>query len=193
MTASLRMILGVALITILALAAFAAPIPERAADAGWQAYERGDYASALAAYEIAAKKGDRLAQFNLGVMLLRGEGKPVDLKSGIGWLTKAADAGMVRPRGAAGRRRRRGASKGRRAAPRGVWQRAALGGGFLLRADSRRAANACLTPGRRRRRPAGARRDCGSQPTTPLSRHPRRSARRTGARHAFAAPHDLHC
>jgi TPR repeat protein len=95
MTASLRMILGAVLIAILALAALAAPIPDRAADAGWQAYQRGDYASALAAFEIAAKKGDRLAQFNLGVMLLRGEGKPVDLNTGIVWLTKAADAGMV--------------------------------------------------------------------------------------------------
>ncbi|TMH61725.1 MAG: sel1 repeat family protein, partial [Betaproteobacteria bacterium] len=95
MTASLRKIVGAALIASLALAVFATPVPDPAANAGWQAYERGDYASALAAYEAAAKKGDRLAQFNLGVMLLRGEGKPVDLNSGIAWLTKAADAGMV--------------------------------------------------------------------------------------------------
>src|SRR5512132_1446436 len=91
LTASLRMILGVVLTAILALAALAAPIPDRAGDTGFQAYQRGDYASALAAYEAAARNGDRLAQFNLGVMLLRGEGKPVDLNSGIAWLTKAAD------------------------------------------------------------------------------------------------------
>ena len=66
-----------------------------AADAGWRAYQRGDYASALARYEDAAKNGDRLAQFNLAMMLLRGDGRSVDLDTGVFWLTKAADAGMA--------------------------------------------------------------------------------------------------
>ena len=72
-----------------------AATPDPSAGAGWQAYRRGDYAEAFTAYEAAARKGDRLAQFNLAMMLLRGEGKPVDLAAGVEWLTKSADAGMA--------------------------------------------------------------------------------------------------
>jgi len=60
----------------LALAAVAAT---SGTDAGWQAYRGGDYAAARMIYEQAATKGDRLAQFNLAMMLLRGEGGGTDL------------------------------------------------------------------------------------------------------------------
>jgi len=39
---------------------------------GWLAYQRGDFAAARAAYEHDAQLGDRLAQFNLATMMLRG-------------------------------------------------------------------------------------------------------------------------
>ena len=68
---------------------------EPSAGAAWQAYRRGDYAQAFAAYEAAARNGDRLAQFNLAMMLLRGEGKPIDLAVAVEWLGKSADAGMA--------------------------------------------------------------------------------------------------
>ena len=75
----------------LAATALATSTPE----SGWQAYTRGDYAQALAAYEAAARRGDRLAQFNMAMMLLRGEGRAADIDGAIGWLTRSADAGMA--------------------------------------------------------------------------------------------------
>jgi TPR repeat protein len=47
-----------------------------AADPGWLAYERGDYVAARSLYDTAARGGDRLAQYNLAMMLVRGEGGP---------------------------------------------------------------------------------------------------------------------
>ncbi|MCU0804466.1 MAG: sel1 repeat family protein [Burkholderiales bacterium] len=48
--------------------------PDAAArDEGWHAYERGDFAQAARAYEAGAKRGERLAQYNYAMMILRGE------------------------------------------------------------------------------------------------------------------------
>src|SRR5215475_7395255 len=63
-------------------------------DAGWQAYRGGDYAAARLIYEQGAAKGDRLAQFNLAMMLLRGEGGGADIDQAVAWLRKAAEAGQ---------------------------------------------------------------------------------------------------
>ena len=65
-----------------------------AEDAGWRAYQRGDYGAARAYYQSAARNGDRLAQYNVAMMMLRGEGGGEDLDGGVGWLKKAAEAGM---------------------------------------------------------------------------------------------------
>jgi len=62
---------------------------------GWLAYQRGDFAAARGAYEHDAQLGDRLAQFNLATMLLRGEGGAADPEKGVDWLRKAAEAGMA--------------------------------------------------------------------------------------------------
>ena len=84
---------GAVLLTICAAGA-AAP----ATDAGWQAYGRGDYAAALKIYEQAAAAGDRLAQFNLAMMLLRGDGGRADADGGVVWLRKAAERRACRRR-----------------------------------------------------------------------------------------------
>src|SRR5215813_9707440 len=85
---------AVTLATVFATGSLAAPSVEPTSDAAWKAYGRGDYAAALASYEAAAEKGDRLAQFNVAMMLLRGEGKPTDVSGGIAWLTRSANGGM---------------------------------------------------------------------------------------------------
>ncbi|MBX3169102.1 MAG: sel1 repeat family protein [Candidatus Eremiobacteraeota bacterium] len=41
-------------------------------------------------YFLAAEQNEQTAQYNLGLMLLRGEGGPVHTPEGIGWLEKAA-------------------------------------------------------------------------------------------------------
>jgi len=78
---------------LLAVACIAGPTS--AADAGWRAYDRGDYVAARILYDAAARAGDRLAQYNFAMMLIRGEGGPADTEAGIAWLTKAAEAGMA--------------------------------------------------------------------------------------------------
>ena len=78
-------------------AAFAAivalsPHPARAEDAGWRAYDRGDLMAAAHAYAAGAKRGERLAQYNYAMMILRAEtqGTPAEA---LVWLRKSADQG----------------------------------------------------------------------------------------------------
>ncbi len=69
--------------------------PAWAADfeAGWQAYKRGDYATALKEFRALAEQGDADAQFNLGVMYAEGRGVPKDYVQAYMWLSLAAAQG----------------------------------------------------------------------------------------------------
>jgi uncharacterized protein len=81
---------------LLVLAGAVFPVAAAPVDAaGWQAYARGDYVAARSLFEEKARADDRLAQYNLAMMLLRGEGGASDPEAGARWLRKAADAGMV--------------------------------------------------------------------------------------------------
>lgn len=73
---------------VLALAAFAA----FAEDAGWRAYERGDFATAAREYRAGAERGERLAQFNYATMILRGE-TPGSAETALAWLAQSAAQG----------------------------------------------------------------------------------------------------
>lgn len=53
------------------------------------AYERGDYPVALAEFERLARLGNARAQYNLGLMLVQGEGTARDLQRAFGWLEAA--------------------------------------------------------------------------------------------------------
>ncbi|MPW18923.1 sel1 repeat family protein [Paraburkholderia sp. CNPSo 3157] len=57
-------------------------------------YNAGNFTSALAEFRKAAQRGSRLAEFNYAMMLLNGEGGPVNVEEGKKWLRKAADANM---------------------------------------------------------------------------------------------------
>jgi TPR repeat protein len=57
-------------------------------------YNAGNLAAALTEFRGAAERGSRLAQFNYAMMLLNGEGTPVNVDEGKKWLRKAADANM---------------------------------------------------------------------------------------------------
>lgn len=52
-----------------------------------------DEAEAVRWYTKAAERGDAEAQYNLGLMVLIGEGTEKDLKKGIGWMEQAAANG----------------------------------------------------------------------------------------------------
>ncbi len=61
--------------------------------AGISAYERGDYATALAEFRRAAEQGSVVAQVNLAAMYYKGQGVPQDDAEAAKWYRKAADQG----------------------------------------------------------------------------------------------------
>ncbi|MCU0896594.1 MAG: sel1 repeat family protein [Burkholderiales bacterium] len=63
--------------------------PAAAQDAGWHAYDRGDFAAAAQAYEAGAKRGERLAQYNYAMMILRKEA-PGSAEQALGLIRDAA-------------------------------------------------------------------------------------------------------
>jgi TPR repeat protein len=63
--------------------------------AGLQAYERKDYATALKEWQPLAEKGDANAQYNLGLLYAQGAGVPQDLQQAAAWYSKAAEQGVA--------------------------------------------------------------------------------------------------
>ena len=60
---------------------------------GVDAYESGDYATALREWTPLAEQGNADAQVNLGVMYRKGEGVPQNDKTAVKWYTLAAEQG----------------------------------------------------------------------------------------------------
>ena len=68
--------------------------PSEASDSAAALMARGDFAGAASAFEITANAGNAVAQNNLGVLLLRGKGRPRDPQAAHGWFDKAAAQGL---------------------------------------------------------------------------------------------------
>ncbi|CAN1510308.1 Sel1-like repeat [Paracoccaceae bacterium] len=62
-------------------------------DVGLEAYEVGDYATALREWTPLAEQGDMWAQKNLGIMYEYGQGVPQDYAEAVKWYRLAADQG----------------------------------------------------------------------------------------------------
>jgi len=77
----------------MALIAAPACAQEDPVKAGVEAYERGDYRTAVERWRGAAEKGSADAQFNLGQAYKLGRGVPVDLHQAEQWYGKAARQG----------------------------------------------------------------------------------------------------
>jgi TPR repeat protein len=60
---------------------------------GYADYQRKDYASAVAKWQVVAETGDRDAQSLLGLMHFAGQGTPQSYPNAIIWLRKAASQG----------------------------------------------------------------------------------------------------
>ena len=63
---------------------------------GWEAYDRGDYETALTEWLIDAEQGDMLAQYNLGVMYANGWGVLENDAEAVRWYRLAADQGNAK-------------------------------------------------------------------------------------------------
>ena len=61
--------------------------------AGFDAFKKGDYETALKIYRAAAEQGDINAQFHLGGMYLKGQGVTQDYKQTVKWWRLAAEQG----------------------------------------------------------------------------------------------------
>jgi len=82
-----------ALIALLLLVAF----PARANfQAALDAYNAGDYETAYREWLPLAEKNSPAAQFNIGLMFERGEGREQDFKPAIKWYLRAAENGFGR-------------------------------------------------------------------------------------------------
>ncbi|HSL06224.1 MAG TPA: tetratricopeptide repeat protein [Nitrospiraceae bacterium] len=64
--------------------------------AGMEANNRGDYATALREWRPLAEQGDALAQYNLGVLYRKGRGVPQDDVQARQWYEKAAVQGLAK-------------------------------------------------------------------------------------------------
>ena len=68
----------------------ALPAAAQTFDATVEAYERGDYATALAGFQNYAAQGNAAAQSILGLMYANGEGVPEDDVTAYAWINIAA-------------------------------------------------------------------------------------------------------
>jgi hypothetical protein len=62
---------------------------------GYEAYKRGDYATALREFRPLAEQGDVVVQNLLGFMYDNGKGVPKDYAAAMKWYRKAAEQGDV--------------------------------------------------------------------------------------------------
>lgn len=82
------------LISLLLLLLAAAPV-HADFNAAVSAYDRGDFAAAADGFERLARLGNPRAQYNLGLMLVQGQGRPRDLQGAYDWLEAARGNGDV--------------------------------------------------------------------------------------------------
>lgn len=73
----------------------ATPLAAQSVRAGILAWQRADYAAAVAIWRPLAEKGDADAAFNLGQAYRLGRGVKTDLAAAQSWLEKAASAGHL--------------------------------------------------------------------------------------------------
>src|SRR3954463_9319086 len=83
------------LVTAALVVALSAPASAQSVKAGIEAWQRADYAAAVAIWRPLAEKGDADAAFNLGQAYRLGRGVPTNLAAAKTWLERAADKGHV--------------------------------------------------------------------------------------------------
>jgi TPR repeat protein len=74
-----------------AVALSAPALAQTTFDQGVAAYDRGDFAAALATFRSLAEQGDPIAQYNLGIMYDRGTGVLENDAEALKWYRLAAD------------------------------------------------------------------------------------------------------
>ena len=83
------------LVAAVLAAMVAAPLSAQSVKAGIDAWQRADYAGAVAVWRPLAEKGDADAQFNLGQAYRLGRGVPLNLGAAKTWFERAARSGHL--------------------------------------------------------------------------------------------------
>ncbi len=83
------------LVAAAALILGASPVSAQSVKAGIDAWQRSDYAGAVAIWRPIAEKGDADAEFNLGQAYRLGRGVPINLAAAKTWFERAAAQGHV--------------------------------------------------------------------------------------------------
>jgi cell division septation protein DedD len=83
------------LVAAVLLAVTGTPISAQSVKAGIEAWQRADYAGAVAIWRSLAEAGDADAQFNLGQAYRMGRGVPINLALAKSWFERAADKGHL--------------------------------------------------------------------------------------------------
>lgn len=83
------------LVAAACIGALSAPASAQSVKAGIEAWQRSDYAAAVAIWRPLAEKGDADAQFNLGQAYRLGKGVPLNLGAAQTWFERAASSGHV--------------------------------------------------------------------------------------------------
>ena len=94
MSAERPMPLRFPIVLVLSIVCFAAPAWADF-EAGGDAYNRGDYATALREWRPFAEQGDAQSQYNLGWLYFYGRGMPQDYAQARQWYEKAAAQGLA--------------------------------------------------------------------------------------------------
>ena len=99
-------------------------------NAGYTAYEKNDYATALKEWLPAAKKGDPYAQHMLGFLYAHGRGVVIDPAKAVAWWEKAARQGFAPAQFTLGMLYRRGLGLKRDLAKASTWIGRAADAGY---------------------------------------------------------------
>jgi hypothetical protein len=83
------------LVAAACIALLSAPVSAQSVKAGIEAWQRSDYAGAVAIWRPLAEKGDADAQFNLGQAYRLGKGVPLNLGAAQTWFERAASSGHL--------------------------------------------------------------------------------------------------
>ena len=81
---------------LMAVALATAPAFSADYQKGQDAYDKGDYKTALQEWQPLAEQGNPDAQFNLGLIYYKGQGVLQDYKESVKWFTLSAEQGIVK-------------------------------------------------------------------------------------------------
>ena len=70
---------------------YVSPVLSADFNAGYEAYQNENYSVALENFKPLAEQGNKVAQYNLGLMYRLGQGVPTDYEQAVYWFRKSAE------------------------------------------------------------------------------------------------------